>query len=114
MLVVVIIGIMASIALPSYQRYVDRSYRAAAQQFMMEAVNRAEQFRLDRRQYPADLDAIGMAVPDDVDRFFTVTGEADADATPPFFRITAEPKTTRHVEMTLSSNGERTPASEWN
>ena len=48
---VAIVGILASIALPSYRNQVMRSNRSAVQGYMLNVMNRQEQFRLDTRQY---------------------------------------------------------------
>ncbi len=49
MIVVVIIGILAAIALPNYRQYVIRSNRTAAQAQMLEIANRQQQFLLANR-----------------------------------------------------------------
>ncbi|MGK8470516.1 type IV pilin protein [Stutzerimonas stutzeri] len=51
MIVVVIIGILAAIALPNYRQYVIRSNRTAAQAQMLEIANRQQQFLLANRSY---------------------------------------------------------------
>ena len=51
MIVVAIIGILASIAYPSYQRYVDRSLRADAQAGLMEASQVLERCYTSSYQY---------------------------------------------------------------
>ena len=68
MITVVIVAILASIALPSYQRYVIRAKRSAAQAQMMEIANREQQFLLANRSY-ADktaLTASGYTLPPEV------------------------------------------------
>ena len=51
MIVVVVISILATIAVPSYRNYVIRANRSEAQQFMMQIANAEEQYILDTRQY---------------------------------------------------------------
>jgi type IV pilus assembly protein PilE len=114
LIVIVIVAILATIAVPSYNRYVDGSNRQAAQQFMLEAMNRAEEFRLDRRMYPADLAGLDLPVPDQVSQHFTVTAAGANNVTPPTFVVTAVPlNAARHPTMTLSQNLVRTPPEAW-
>ena len=67
MIVVVIIGILAAIALPNYRQYVIRSNRTAAQAQMLEIANRQQQFLLANRSY-ADTAALSASG-------FTLSGE---------------------------------------
>lgn len=111
MIVVVIVAILASVAFPSYQAYVDRSNRLAAQQFMLEVANRAEEYRLDRRVYPPNLAAVASA-PADVTKHFTIT----LAPTSAGFTITATPTAAASAslkKMELLSSGERTPSDQW-
>lgn len=100
MIVVVIIGILAAIALPNYRQYVVRSNRTAAQSFLLSVANRQEQFMLDSRQYagvagdPGDatgLTTLGMAtLPGDVSRNYTISVGL-VTLIPPAYKITATP-----------------------
>lgn len=56
MVVVVIIGILAAIAIPSYQRYVERARQSDAQGCVLETLQRAERFYTRGNRYP---DVIG-------------------------------------------------------
>jgi type IV pilus assembly protein PilE len=117
LVVIVILAILATVAVPSYNRYTDRSQRQAAQQYMLDVLNRAEEFRLDRRNYPADLAAMAIQatdVPGHVSQHFTITAVGNNAATPPTFTVTAVPvNTARHQTMTLNQNLVKTPAEQW-
>jgi len=63
MIVVVIVGVLMAIALPSYQESVRKGRRSDAMSALMDAANRQEQFMLDNNSYSASLANIGMANP---------------------------------------------------
>lgn len=115
MIAVVIVGILAAVALPSYQNYVVKGNRAAAQAFMMDVENRQKQYLLDARSYAPDIATLGMTAPADVSGFYTVT--ITASATPPAFEIKATPVAgTRQEadgELILLSDGTKSPADKW-
>jgi len=115
MVAVVIVGILAAVAFPSYQSHLVKGNRAAAQAFMLDVENRQKQYLLDARSYAADLATLGMAMPADVSGFYAVT--IAASATPPAFEIKATPVAgTRQEadgELILHSDGTKTPADKW-
>lgn len=61
MIVVAIVGILAAVAYPSYVEQVRKGKRADAQSALLDAVNRQEQFFLDRKRYTADMTELGYA-----------------------------------------------------
>jgi type IV pilus assembly protein PilE len=74
LIVAVIVGILAAIALPAYQDQVRRNNRSAAQQYIQDLANREEQYRLDARNYTASASTLGYAAtPDTVAAHYTVT-----------------------------------------
>lgn len=60
MIAVVIVGILASIALPSYQSYMQNGRRAEGQSALLDIAGRQEQFFLDNHQYTSDLTNLGL------------------------------------------------------
>ena len=72
MIVVAIIGILATVAYPSYQNYVRKGNRSAAQSFMMEVAQRQQQRLISSRSYAQDLGDLGLVLPGDVASFYTV------------------------------------------
>lgn len=62
MIVVVIIGILATIAWPSYNAYLARSRRSDAQSLMLSIVNKEQQYLLDARQYTATVGTGGLGI----------------------------------------------------
>jgi type IV pilus assembly protein PilE len=62
MIAVVIIAILVSVALPSYQSSMQRGRRSEAQQVMLSIVNKEQQYLLDARQYTDVLGAGGLAI----------------------------------------------------
>ncbi len=99
MIVVAIIGILAAIAFPSYQQYIIRSNRSAAQSFILNVANKQELYILDARRYagvaadPGDvtgLTTLSMSVPNEVSRNYNITIGAVTLA-PPAYKVTATP-----------------------
>ena len=98
LIVVAILGILMSIAVPAYSEYIRRAHRAAAQQFLLDVAQRQEQYLLDNRQYATILGAgaggLGMVVPADISPYYNnpdFTGVNNA-ATPPAFLLFMSPK----------------------
>lgn len=115
MIVVVIVGILAAVAFPSYQSYVVKSNRAAAQAFMVDVASREKQYLLDARVYATDLTTLGMTAPTDVSDHYAISVSAPV-ATPPSFTITATPTSARQTAdgaLTLDSDGTKAPADKW-
>ena len=119
MIVIVIIGILASVAIPSYQEYNRKANRSAAQQVMLNIVQREEQYLLDARAYTTALNSTGLNIVQDgwtcsaascVNTFYTVTVTAPG-GTPPSYLVTAVPKAGYQLvdgTLTLTNTGVRT------
>lgn len=117
MITVAIIAILASIALPSYQQYIIRANRSAAQAAMLDIANRQQQFLIANRSYASKtaLEGSGFSLPDEVSRNYTFT--IATENSPPRFEIVFTPKTgtqqAQDVELELNSEGVKTPAEKW-
>lgn len=88
LIVMAIIAILAAIALPSYDYVMKKKNKSASQQFMLDVANREEQYMLDARQY-TDIAGLGMTIPTNVSKYYTVTATANNGATPPTYVINA-------------------------
>lgn len=121
MIAVIIVGVLAAIAIPTYTQYVQNANQSAAQQFMRDFASRVEQYRLDARNYPdargTGANEIDVAIPADVSAYYSISLTSNNSATPPTYTITATPKSgTRQAgtsTLTLDSAGNTTPADEW-
>ncbi len=114
MITVVIIGILAAIAFPSYQSHLLKGRRASAQSHLMDIAQRQQQYLLDARSYAADLPTLNMNTPTDVSTYYTIAVAAAA-GTPPSFTITATPTGTQATDgaLTINNTGVKTPADKW-
>ena len=116
MITVVIIAILASIALPSYSRYVMRSKRSAAQAQMMEIANREQQFLIANRNYAdkTTLIASGYTLPAEVAANYGYTITLSTTAVPGFL-LTFSPTGGQagDGDLTLDHTGAKTPADKW-
>lgn len=116
MVTVAIIGILAAIALPSYESYVLRSKRSAAKAQMMDIAARQQQYLLANRSYAdkTTLEGNGYALPADVSAAYTYS-IALATTTLPTFTVTftAKGRQTVDGDLTLTSDGTRSPADKW-
>lgn len=63
MIVVVIVGILSSIAIPSYQQYVMRGNRTDGMSAIQMLLDAQERYYADHIQYTADLTKLGLADP---------------------------------------------------
>ena len=88
LIVVAIVGILAAIALPSYQNQMRKSHRAAAQSYLMDLAQRQQRYLLDTRSYASSEAALSATTPSDVSSFYTITVSAPA-GNPPTFTLTA-------------------------
>jgi type IV pilus assembly protein PilE len=124
LIVMVVIGILAAIAIPSYQNQLRKSSRAAAQAFMAEIANKEIFYLQSQRTYwdcakpCTDFSPLGnTAIPEDVSRFYLMGITKDDATTPPSFVITAYAKTGTRQEadgdLTLNQKGDKGPAGKW-
>lgn len=109
MITVAIIGILASIAYPSYQEYVIKSRRASAQSFLMDVLQRQQQYLLDTREFAADLATLGMALPSDLSGYYQVKS-ITRTSPPPVVVVTLEAvgPQAKDGDLALSSTGSKT------
>ena len=117
MITAAIVAILASVALPSYQQYVIRSNRAAAQAEMMDIANRQQQFFLANRSYATTLAALGYSLPNDLNERYTAGVTTNNTATPPNFTVTFTPigpqASDGPTPLTLNNQGIKAPAGKW-
>jgi type IV pilus assembly protein PilE len=116
MIVLVIIAVLASIAIPSYSQYIIRTNRRAAQATMMEIATREHQFFAANRAF-GDETELGFALPTEVAEHYTFAIElADVDEPPAFtIEFTPIPGTRQASDgnLSLTSGGVRTPEDKW-
>lgn len=120
MVTVAIIGILAAIAMPSYQQYVVRGNRVAAQAAMMDIANRQQQLLLANRSYAAHPDpawtSTGYTLPDEVRGKYGYAITLGAGGVPSY-TITFTPVSpgpqAGDGALSLTSEGVKTPAGKW-
>jgi type IV pilus assembly protein PilE len=115
LIVIAIVAIMATIAIPAYSDYIIRANRRAAQAEMLEIANRERQHLLASRVY-ADETTLPFTLADRVAENYTVditVGTGDE----PTFEITFTPiagsRQANDGELTLNSEGAKTPLEKW-
>jgi type IV pilus assembly protein PilE len=126
MIVAIIVGVLAAIALPAYQNQVKKGNRSAAQQFMLDVATKEQQILMDGRRYVAVTDTsnfgnkpsdgspgVGIAAPAATNGIYTYVVTVDNAATPPSFLITATAASGKQVDsgsvkLTLDQAGNKT------
>lgn len=114
LIAMVVAGILAAVAYPSYTQHTVKARRAAAEAFMLELAGRQEQYMLDARRYADSNAALGVSVPAEVASYYTVTVSADNTLAPPTHLVTATPigsqlsRDTRCGTLTYDQAGAKT------
>jgi type IV pilus assembly protein PilE len=113
---IAIVGILASASYGTYQNYLMRANRSAAQQFMLDVVNRQELYLLDARTYATDVGntGLGMTIPDKVAQHYAITIALTAGP-PPGYVVTATPGGNQAKDgvLALTSDGSKVPLDKW-
>lgn len=116
MVVAAIVAILVAIAYPSYQQYIIRGKRSAAQAQMMDIANRQQQYLLANRSYASKsaLESGGYVLASDVASNYSYDISVGS-GTPPTFTITFTPSGSQAGDgnLTLGSDGSRAPSGKW-
>ena len=116
MIVVVIVAILVSVALPTYQGSLQKGRRSDGMAALMDVANRQEQYMLDRGTYTQDLTELGFTDPlISEEGHYSISAAACAGITPCFeYALTAAPRVgspqaqdARCASLTLNSRGTR-------
>jgi type IV pilus assembly protein PilE len=114
LVVVVIIAILASIAIPSYREYVIRGHRRAAQAEMAAIATRQLQYFAANRAF-ANTTQLGYTLPPEVSEYYDYSFDLTTSGTVPSFTIIFEAKNSQESDgdLSLSSEGVKIPAGKW-
>ena len=117
MVTVVIVGILAAVAIPSYANYMKKGRRAAAQAHLMEIAQRQQEYLLDARTYATTLATLGVTTPADVATYYTVADPVITAGPPTTFVISAAPIAGKAQAgdgtLSINSSGVKLPAGVW-
>lgn len=124
MIVVAIVGILSSIAYPSYLEHLRKGRRADAQGYLMDLAQRQQQYFTDNRAFATTIDSTGLnvAVPSTVSNYYSIvlpiasgTIAAPTQTNPPAFTITATAIGSQVADgdLQIDSTGVKAPAGKW-
>ena len=117
MIVIVIIGVLASIAFPAYTKSVQKGHRSDAEQIMMQMASQEQQYFLDARGYTTDPSSSGLNIAANgwtctstgcSNNFYSSVAITNNAGPPPYFIITATPKGNQTTDGTLYYNATKT------
>ena len=115
MIVVVVIGILAAVAMPSYRDYVRRGNRSEAQATLMDLAQKEQQYFLDARSYAGTVAALSTTIPASVSNHYGAPAITVSAGTPPTFSISMVPSGDQANDacgtLTIDSVGNKTSSS---
>lgn len=119
-IVVAIVGILATVAYPAYQDNIRKGNRTDCQGELLEAWSRMERYFYDNKTYTVDMTDLGYSVDDDAptaEGHYTIDAVAATVACPIttcfVLQCTAVGGQVADGNLTLSSTGEKLPADKW-
>ncbi|MDX9886922.1 type IV pilin protein [Thauera sp.] len=112
MIAVAVIGILASIAYPSYTEYVRKARRATAESALMDIASKQHTYLLSRRTFTASETDLGFSAPPELNGLYTFTIEAPSATT---FSVKATPAGAqaaggKEQELEINELGEKKPS----
>lgn len=106
-IVMAIVAILAAVALPSYDRYVQRTRRADGREALMRVAAAQERFYTNRNQYTTDLADLSLGAASEND-FYTIAS-AFVGGSNQTYVLTASPKAPQDKdsckELTINNTG---------
>lgn len=116
MIVLVIIGVLAAVAYPSYTQSQVKNNRSAAQAHLLELAQAQQQYLSDSRSYADSLALLNIATPARVAASYTISVLAVAGP-PPRFTLSATPiagsRQAADGTLTLDNANTKTPSDKW-
>ena len=118
LITIAVIGVLVSVAYPSYGKYMLKSRRAEAQQALMDVALRQQQLMLDTKKYAESFGATGATLPASLVPYYRidVVGSNTAGVAPTF-TATAVRLGTQLADtcpdLTVNQAGVRAPANCW-
>ncbi|PLW81615.1 pilus assembly protein [Kineobactrum sediminis] len=110
MIVIAIVAILVTVALPAYQGYVIKANRGAAQSFLLDIAQRQQLYFNDTRTYASTAVELNLSTPERVASSYSVNFSVDAGP-PPTYLITAVPLTgtsqVRDGSLTIDNTGNK-------
>ena len=117
MVAVLIIGILTAIAVPSYQSYLLKGNRAAAQAYLIDIAQQQQQYLLDARTYATNVTGLSMTTPTNVSTYYTIQDPFTIGTAPNSFSITATPVGSQASDtcgtLLIDNLGNKTPVNCW-
>ena len=117
MITLVIIGLLTSILLPSYNEYVLQSRRSQGIAMLMEVMQHQERFFTEQITYSSDLSALGLTVPvlSKNEHYIISASRCGSTAINRCVQLTATPQGIQAGDgnIMLNSLGERSPDNYW-
>jgi len=120
MVVIVIIGVLASIAIPSYQAHIEKSRRSEGISFLFQIMELQERYFIDNLSYATDLTELGYASSDTLEsesRYYQISASTCGDnqeiSDCVLLTAVAINQQEHDDDLSLSSLGQKLPEEYW-
>jgi len=114
MIVIVIIGIIAAIAYPSYQNSITKTRRADGQAALLDIMNAQERYFTENNTYTTTLSDINKSASSE-EGYYSIAASACGSGISACVLLTATPQGSQASDgdLTYNSLGVKTPSAKW-